>query len=101
MHPSMLWAGRMGRSALSSSAALDRCRSQYSGRIYSSGDMGFVTIVGDLSGGSGSTGEVRSDGKLAGAKVGGSVTGGFNFFAGFNGRISSAGDMGFVTIKET
>ena len=47
-----------------------------SGRITSSGDMGFVTILGNLIGGANSnSGNVRSGAKLTGVKIGGSRTG--------------------------
>ena len=68
-----------------------------SGRIGSTGDMGFVNVRGSLTGGGGiASGEVVSLGRLARVTIGGSVRGGGGFGSG---RVLSTGDMGFVTVR--
>jgi hypothetical protein len=58
--------------------------------------MGLVTIVGNLTGASGSeSGEVHSNAKLAGVSISGTVQGGAGFVSGL---VRSLGDLGFVTI---
>ena len=58
--------------------------------------MGFVTILGDLTGGDWYySGLVWTNGKLAGIKVGGSVTAGIGDHSGW---IESGADMGLVSI---
>ena len=69
-----------------------------SGSILSKGDMGVVTIGQDLLGGSGYGGHIRSNGKLAGVNIAGSLIGGLSFVSGVSGEIFSIGDMGPVTI---
>ena len=68
-----------------------------SGKINASGDIGSVTILGNLTGGGGlGSGNVFTAGKLASLTIGGTVQGG----AGDrSGRIHVAGNAGTITIS--
>jgi hypothetical protein len=69
-----------------------------SGEILGLGDIGQVTIAGDVRGGAGAnSGLIRSElGKIAGLSLGGSLVGGSGQFSGW---IGSNGDLGAVSIR--
>jgi hypothetical protein len=66
----------------------------FSGCIFSDGDMGPVNIRGDVLSGAGLSGAIRSGGKLGAVTIGGSLIGGPRE----SGSIFSNGDMGPVRI---
>jgi hypothetical protein len=65
------------------------------GRIISELDMGQITIGGDLVGGGYFSGQVSSDSKMLGVRIGGSVRGGAGSNSGF---ILAYGDAGSIVI---
>lgn len=68
-----------------------------SGRIVASGEIGAVSIDGDVQGGAGgNSGSIESQGKIASLRIGGSLGGGDG---AKSGTISSFGGIGPVTIR--
>src|SRR5262245_4089826 len=82
--------GGSGRIFCSRKVAGVKINGSLSGSILSDCDMGFVTIVGNISG---ISGVVSSRGKLAGISIGGSILGGQVIALGDAGSILVGGDV--------
>lgn len=84
--------GKIGKIVIGGSVA---AQGGTGGGIFATGDIGSLTIGGDLIGGdSGSSGEISANGKVHSLKIAGSIIGGGGFFSG----VINASELGIAKI---